>query len=157
MRARRGGALEGSHRKWFALVSIVLIAAEPVCTASARIRDKYRPGLRIVNHVETLGVPGTSYSALSSVNQRNAYPEDAPMMPFQPLQPGQSVRGDDSFPLASPMSIMPEKFTAKPPTVSGLGGVTDEEGANVYDNSPPNWLTKARTSLGLTEKEGAGN
>ena len=136
-------------------VALVLLAllTTAVCAGSTRANSQYRPGLRIVNHVETLGSPGTSYSALSRINQRNTFPEDAPMVPFQPLQPGQSVRGDDSFPLASPMSIMPEKLTAAPPTVPGLGGVSDEEGASVYDNSPPNWLHKARKSLGLNENE----
>ena len=67
-------------------------------------------------------------------------------------QPGLNVRGDDSFPLASPVNIEPYPLKAKPFPVPNMGGVTDEEGLKVYDNSAPNWNEKAREKLGL-EKE----
>ncbi len=114
------------------------------------------PNVKLVNHVETLGAPASSYAAIKKRaegedNLPKTYP---PQQPFQPLQPGQSVRGDDSFPLASPVSIEPYPFKAKPFPVPHMGGISDEEGLKVYDNSPPNWNEKAREKLGLTKKTG---
>ena len=117
---------------------------------------RYRPGLKVVNHVETLGMAGTSYSPYSKVRDSNPMKNiDVPMVPFQPLQPGQSVRGDDSFPLASPMQTAPYPFTAKAPEVKGIGGITDKEGMRMFDVSSPDWLTRAREHLGLSKGDGS--
>eukprot|EP00945_MAST-04E_sp_MAST-4E-sp1_P004329 g4329.t1 len=108
---------------------------------------RYRPGLKVVNHVETLGMAGTSYSPYSKVRDSNPMKNiDVPMVPFQPLQPGQSVRGDDSFPLASPMQTAPYPFTAKAPEVEGIGGITDKEGMRIANNdfvqAPDSYIEK---------------
>ena len=115
------------------------------------------PNVKLVNHVETLGAPASSYASIKKRaqgedNLPKTYP---PQQPFQPLQPGQSVRGDDSFPLASPVSIEPYPFKAKPFSVPHMGGISDEEDLKVYDNSAPNWNEQARETLGLKKKAGA--
>ena len=114
------------------------------------------PNVKLVNHVETLGAPASSYAAIRKrVQGEDGLPKTyPPQQPFQPLQPGQSVRGDDSFPLASPVSIEPYPFKAKPFPIPHMGGISDEEGLKVYDNSAPNWNEKAREELGLTKKAG---
>ena len=56
--------------------------------------------------------------------------------------------------LSVPVSIEPYPFKAKPFPVPHMGGISDEEGLKVYDNSPPNWNEKAREKLGLTKKTG---
>ena len=137
------------------LVSFAMIVHAATATG---LRNKagqgYRPGLKIVNHVETLGMPGTSYSPYSKVRNSNPVKDiEAPLVPFQPLQPGQSVRGDDSFPLASPMQTAPYPMVAKAPEVEGMGGVTDKEGMKMYDVSAPDWLSRAREHLGLSKGE----
>jgi len=103
---------------------------------SHKLKYNVMPNIKVVNHVETLG-EGKTYTA---------------QQPFQPLQPGQGVRGDDSFPLASPVNIEPYPLKAKSFSVPNMGGITDEQGLKVYDNSAPNWNLKAREKLGL-EKE----